>query len=82
MMIYSYELDDSIVDDILPSHNEDAKSFSSIEIEPSLKSIKSKAFKREARPIINLIMDILDTVYTSTKTDLKRIQNKGSRYTR
>lgn len=78
MMIYSFDYDASIIDDILPTDNEDAKSFSSMEI-ASPNVVKKKGV---ARPIFNLIFDILDTVHTSTKMDLKRVQNKGSRYTR
>lgn len=80
MIIYSYKIDESMVDDLLPTNNEDGRAFSSMEMEVSSPNVRNK--KREARPIFNLILDILDTVYTSTKTDLKRSQNKGSRYTR
>lgn len=80
-MIHSYEIGERFVDDEpLPTNEEEEEgtnNFSSIEI------ISSNAVpkKREARPIIGLIMDILDTVYKSAKSDLKRSQNKGSRFT-
>lgn len=84
MLIYAQGIDDSLIDDFLPADNENSKSFSSMEIDKkSHKSgILGRSFKREARPIIHLIMNILDTVNQSAKSDLKRAQNKGSRYTR
>lgn len=77
-MILSYEIGERFVDEILPTNEEEeSNNFSSIELSAS----NTVPQKREARPIIGLIMDILDTVYKSTKSDLKRAQSKGSRFT-
>lgn len=78
MMVYSYAVDEDIFDDLLPTNNEDADHFSSME----LPTAKTRASKREAGPFLNLIMDILETFYTSTKADSKRSRLKESRYTR
>lgn len=78
-MIYSYEIDEKFIDELLPTNEEDEESnnFSSMELTPSNALPK----KREARPIIGLIMDILDTVHKSAKSDLKRSQAKKGRFT-
>lgn len=81
MVIYSHAIDDSLIDDFLPADNENSKTFSSMEIDRKVAKL-GKGFKREARPIIDLIMNILDTVNKSAKSDLKYLQNKNSRYTR
>lgn len=78
MMAHSYVVDENSFDDLLPTNNEDASHFSSIE----LATPKRHALKREAGSFINLIMDILETVYTSTKAESKRSRHKESRYTR
>lgn len=78
MVVYAYSDGDSFADELLPSNNEDAGQFSSMELSPSV----PKNGKRAARPFFSLIYDILDTVYTSTKADAKRSQFKGSRYTK
>lgn len=77
MAIYAYS-DNDPFDDLLPTNHEDASHFSSMELSPG----RAKNSKREARPIFSLIMDILDTFYTSSKADSKRSQYKGSRYTK
>lgn len=77
MMIYAYSAHDPF-NDILPTNNEDGDRFSSMELSTG----NSKNSKREASPIFGLIMDILDTFYTSSKADAKRSQFKGSRYTK
>lgn len=77
-MIYSFEIGERFVEEFLPTNEEeDSNHFSSIELTASNTMPK----KREVRPIIGLIMDILDTCYKSAKSDLKRSQSKGSRYT-
>lgn len=75
MMVYSFELDERFIDVLAPSDEkeESGNNFSSMELVPSNVAPK----KREARPIIGLIMDILDTVYKTTKSDMKR----GNRFT-
>lgn len=78
MMVCAYSIDERFVDDLLPVNNDDFNQFSSMEIPTS----KPRNTKREARPLINLIMDILDTFYTSSKADAKRAQLKEGRYTR
>lgn len=80
MMICSFEIDEQMkfVDELLPKNEEeDSSNFSSMELTPSNALPK----KREARPIIGLIMDILDTVHKSAKSDLKRAQAKKNRLT-
>ena len=72
-MVYSFE-----VDDLLPTdEKEDNNEFSSMELSLS----NAVPNKREAQPIIGLIMDILDTAHKSAKSDLKRAQAKKSRFT-
>lgn len=71
-LVYSKAIND--FDDFLPANVDDANQFSSIEIS----STKGRNAKREARPIINLIMDILDTFYTATKSEAKRSQFEKS----
>lgn len=78
IIVNSYEIGERFVDEILPTDEEEgSNNFSSMELTASNTLPK----KREARPIIGLIMDILDTMYKSTKSDLKRSQAKGSRFT-
>lgn len=77
MIAFAYSVDD-FADDLLPANNEDVNQFSSMEIPTA----KTRNIKREARPLINLIMDILDTFYTSTKADARRAQLRDARYTR
>lgn len=73
VVIHSFEL----VELSPADENEETDHFSSIELDGISPDAVPK--KREARPIIGLIMDILDTVYKSTKSDpLKR---KGSQFT-
>lgn len=56
-------VDEALINDILPTENEDTGPFSSMVIPKS----KSRNIKREARPIYGLILDILDTVYIATR---------------
>lgn len=80
-MIYSYKIDDRIIDDYLPDKDDEVNDFTSMEL-PQKSSARSNAHKKtEARPIIGLIMDILGTVYTSTQNDMKRSKAKESRFT-
>lgn len=77
-MVYTFQIDEKFIDEILPTNEEDESSdFSSME----LTSSNTLPKKREARPIIGLIMDILDTVHKSAKSDLKRSQAKKGRFT-
>lgn len=63
MIANSYPIhSDNLLDDLLPSNDMD-KGFSSMELPVS----RPRNRKREARPIYTLILDILDTVYTSSK---------------
>lgn len=80
MMVHSYSLDDALADELLPANNEEegAGYFSSMEISQP----KPRSVKREARPLLNLIMDILETFYTSSKAESKRSQIKEGRFTR
>lgn len=78
MVVYAYSIDQPFDDDLLPAQNDGFNEFSSLEIPTS----KPRNTKRETRPIIGLIMDILDTFYTATKADAKRAQLKEARYTR
>lgn len=78
MIVYSSEISE-FVDEFLPTkeEKEEINNFSSMELTPS----NTVSKKREARPIIGLIMDILDTMHKSAQSDLKRSQAKGNRFT-
>lgn len=76
MMIYSFEFGERFVDELSPTdEKEETNDFSSMELTP-----EDSPKKREAKPtpIIGLIIDILDTVYKSNQSDLKR---KGGQLT-
>lgn len=64
------------LDDLLPV--DVGETFSSMEL--SKPSAVSQNIKREVRPFFGLIMDIIDTLHSSTKSDLKRAQIKGNLY--
>lgn len=64
MVVHTHPVvDEALINDILPTENEETDSFSSMVIPKS----KSRSIKREARPIYGLILDILDTVYIATR---------------
>lgn len=80
--MHSTSFSDTLADELLPNNNaEQDNSFLSMEISKA-KPKKLRNFKREARPFLNLLMDILDTLYTSNKAQSKRSQFRESRYTR
>lgn len=72
-MINSLEIAERFIDELSPTNdNEENDNFPSLE----LMSPDEVPKKREARPIIGLIMDILDTVYKSSN-----VKRKGSQFT-
>lgn len=68
------EAERSPIDDLLPSHEEEADS-------ESMEAKSAHNSKREVSPIFNLIIDILDTIHSSARSDLKRAKNKERRFT-
>lgn len=77
MLIVGQPAKRSYFDDLLPADHEESD-FSSLELAPPS---RPKPLKRETRPIFDLIIDILDTVHSSAKADVKRAKQKESRYT-
>lgn len=75
-MVYTYAVDGDLLDDLLPANNHDVDHFSSMELTaPS----NARNKKREAGPFLNLIMDILETLQSATKSNSKR--RDDDRYT-
>lgn len=65
-MVYMYTIGEPVSDDLSPINNAE-------DILIETPEVNFRNFKREVgSSIINVIKDILDTFYISTKTDLKR----------
>lgn len=80
-LAYSWSSDENIHDlfpsDINEDENINVKQFSSME----LSGPKSATKKRESRPVLTLVMDILGTLHAATQHEKKRAQIKENMYT-
>lgn len=70
--ILVYSSTDLYDDNLSPVNNQDA-------LEIPLSDTKTQNYKRDAGTIINVIRDLLDTFYVSSKSNQKRAQFEDNR---